>query len=338
MPADRGLVKYPALAGLFCAGTLAMVSGSAAGTPAALMPPPAWAYPINPPAAPGARAPDGRILRHVPGSRATYTDAKIDDRFVAPDWHPQDHPEAPGIVVHGRAPRVYACGHCHRMAGSGGPENAKLAGLPADYIVRQLQDYQRGVRTTALPARLPQSLMIGIARALTAPEMATAAAYFSHVAPTANIRVVESARVPRTHVEGWRLGADQDGKMEAIGERIIELPDRPRDFERRDSRTSFTAYVPPGSLARGKALATTGAGVTVLTCVTCHGAQLQGRGQAPPIAGRSPTYMIRQLYEIRAGIRAGAIVAPMKIGIAGLSLDDMIAAAAWAASLPPGHR
>jgi cytochrome c553 len=224
------------------------------------------------------------------------------------------------------------------MAGSGGPENAKLAGLPADYIVRQLQDYQRGARTTAVPSRVPQSFMIRIARALTAAEMTAAAAYFSQVAPAVNIHVVESARVPRTHVEGWRLGADQDGAMEAIGQRIVELPDRPRDFERRDSRTTFTAYVPPGSLARAKVLANTGAGVVgVLACMTCHGAQLQGLGQAPPIAGRSPTYLVRQLYEIQTGIRAGAAVAPMKIGVAGLSLNDMIAVAAWAASLPPGH-
>jgi cytochrome c553 len=243
-----------------CAGALATVSWAAAGTPAALMPPPAWAYPINPPAAPAARPPDGKTARHVPDSHASYTDVMIDDLFVAPDWHPQDHAAAPGIVVHGRAPAVYACGHCHRMAGSGGPENAKLAGLPADYIVRQLQDYQRGARTTALPSRVPQSFMIRIARALTAAEMAAAVAYFSQVAPAVNIHVVESARVPRTHVEGWRLGADQGGAMEATSQRIVELPDRPRDFERRDSRTTFTAYVPPSSLARGRVLANTGAG------------------------------------------------------------------------------
>jgi cytochrome c553 len=129
--------------------------------------------------------------------------------------------------------------------------------------------------------------------------------------------------------------------MQAIGHRIIELPDVPQNFERRDSRTTFTAYVPPGSLARGKLLATTGAtGATgaTIACAICHGPQLQGMGLAPPIAGRSPTYLMRQLYEIQAGIRSGANAAPMKIGIAGLSLDDLIAASAWAASLPPRTR
>jgi cytochrome c553 len=223
------------------------------------------------------------------------------------------------------------------MGGTGGPENAKLAGLPADYIVRQLQDYRRGVRTTAVASRYPQSAMIKIAKGLNPQEMAEAAAYFSQTAPTPNIRVREAAEVPRTHVEGWRLAADADGAMEPIGHRVIELPDVPRNFERRDSRTTFTAYVPPGSLARGKLLAERGAGLGTLPCVICHGPQLLGMGLAPPIAGRSPTYLVRQLYEIQSGIRSGGNCAPMKIGVAGLSLDDMIAAAAWAASLPPGH-
>jgi cytochrome c553 len=335
MTQGRNFLLSVVMGGTLSAAALAPLSWSAADTPAALPPPPAWAYPINPPAG-HAAPPDDKTLRHVPASRAGFTDAQLADLFVAPDWHPQDHPPAPAIVVHGRPPDVYACGHCHRMGGSGGPENAKLAGLPADYILRQLQDYQRGVRTTAVPSRMPQSYMIRIAKALTPQDMRAAAEYFSTLPQAANIRVVESARVPRTHAEGWRLAADEDGTMEAIGHRIIELPDVPQNFERRDSRTTFTAYVPPGSLARGKLVASNGAGPGTLPCVICHGAQLQGLALAPPIAGRSPTYMIRQLHEIQVGIRAGSNIAPMKIGIAGLSLDDMIAAAAWAASLPPG--
>jgi cytochrome c553 len=311
-----------------------VLSLAAAAAHATSLPPPDWAYPIDPPSAPKA-PPDDRTPRHVPGSRAAFTDAQLEDLFVAPDWHPEDHRPAPAIVLHGRRPDVYACGHCHRMGGSGGPENAKLAGLPADYILRQLQDYRRGVRTTAVPGRVPQPFMIKLAKALTPQDMDAAAAYFAALVPTANIRVIEAAEVSRTHAEGWRLAADADGARQAIGQRIIELPDVPRNFERRDSRTTFTAFVPPGSLARGSLLASAGAGGATLACATCHGPQLQGMGLAPPIAGRSPTYLLRQLYEIQTGIRAGANAAPMKIGIAALSLDDLIAAAAWAASLPP---
>jgi cytochrome c553 len=302
---------------------------------AAPLPPPAWAYPIVPPAE-HTPPPDNKTPRHVPNSSAAYTDAQLADLFVVPDWHPQDHAPAPAIVVHGRAPDVFACGHCHRMGGTGGPENAKLAGLPAQYIVRQLQDYQRGLRTTAVPTRYPQSAMIKLAKALNAQEMDAAAAYFSKIPATPNIHVREASDVPRTHAEGWRLGADADGAREPIGHRVIELPDVPKNFERRDSRTTFTAFVPPGSLARGRLLAEKGGGPGTLACVTCHGAQLQGMALAPPIAGRSPTYLVRQLYEIQSGIRAGSAAAPMKIGATGLSPDDMIAVAAWAASLPPG--
>ena len=70
-----------------------------------------------------------------------------------------------------------------------------------------------------------------------------------------------------------------------------------------------------------------------VACIVCHGPQLRGLGVAPPLAGRSPSYLIRQLYEIQSGIRAGPNVAPMKVAIAALTPDDLIAAAAWAASL-----
>lgn len=294
--------------------------------------PPAWAYPINPPASP---APPSRahVLRHVPGSRAAYTNAQVGDLFVAPDWHPEEHPPAPAVVTQGRSPDVYPCGHCHRMTGSGGPENARLAGLPARYILQQLDDYRHGLRTTAVANRVPQTYMIRIAKALSVQEMTAAAQYFSGLGPQGTIRVVETAEVPRTHVEGWHLTPDTGSAREAIGHRIVEVPDAPEDFESRDSRATFTAYVPRGSLARGKELATAGGNATAVACIICHGAQLRGLGLAPPIAGRSPSYLVRQLYEIQSGIRAGANAAPMRVAIAALTADDLIAVAAWAAAL-----
>ena len=299
---------------------------------ASLSGPPAWAYPINPPAT-HAPPTDEHAVRHVPGSRAIYTTAQVGDLFVVPDWHPEEHPPAPAVVTQGRPPDVYPCGHCHRMTGPGGPENARLAGLPAAYILQQLDDYRRGVRTTAVANRVPQTYMIRIAKALTPPEMAAAAQYFAKLTPQDTIRVMEAATVPRTHVEGWRLAVDPGGAREAIGHRIVEVPDVPEDFESRDTRATFTAYVPPGSLARGKVLVNSGATATSVACIVCHGAQLRGLGIAPPIAGRSPSYLMRQLYEIQSGIRAGANVAPMKLAIAALTPDDLLAAAAWAASL-----
>src|SRR5689334_10366469 len=98
--------------------------GSARGDEA----PPAWAYPFNPPGF--TPPPDNGTPRRVPGSDASFTLTQVRNLFFAPDWHPGDHPPMPEVVAQGRRPAVQACGSCHRADGSGGPENANLAGLP----------------------------------------------------------------------------------------------------------------------------------------------------------------------------------------------------------------
>lgn len=70
-------------------------------------------------------------------------------------------------------------------------------------------------------------------------------------------------------------------------------------------------------------------------CVTCHGRDLKGLSEAPPLAGRSPSYIVRQLYDIQHGARTGAAVQKMKPAIAKLTLADMAAIAAYLASLSP---
>ena len=56
-------------------------------------------------------------------------------------------------------------------------------------------------------------------------------------------------------------------------------------------------------------------------------------GEIPSIAGRSPTYIFRQLHEIKTGVRDGAGIQPMKQNGANLNHEDMIAIAAYLASL-----
>src|SRR5215218_1543756 len=97
--------------------------------------PPAWAYPITP--AGSKPTPDDGVPRRVPNSAATYTLTQLRDRFIASDWHPEDHPPMPLIVAQGRKPDVFACGFCHRADGPGTPQNATLAGLPVAYIEQQ---------------------------------------------------------------------------------------------------------------------------------------------------------------------------------------------------------
>ena len=81
-------------------------------------------------------------------STAAFTLTQARDLFFALDWHPSDHPPLPDIVAYGRKPDVMACGVCHRADGPGGPENASLAGLPAQYITQQMADFKSGARTT----------------------------------------------------------------------------------------------------------------------------------------------------------------------------------------------
>jgi cytochrome c553 len=294
--------------------------------------PPAWAYPVNPP---GLKpAPDDGTPRHVPDSDAAFTLTQIRDLNFAPDWHPGDHPTLPDIVARGRKPDVLACGSCHRADGSGGPENAKLAGLPAVYIVQQMADFKSGARTTSVPERLPPQLMISTANAIDDQESAAAAAYFSALQPRAAIRVVEAASVPKTKVTGWHLAVAAEHDTEPLGQRIVEVPENLEYFALRDGRARFVAYVPPGSVQRGQALVESGSGSTV-ACGICHGPDLKGLGPIPGIAGRSPSYVVRQLYDFKTGARAGAWSGLMKPVVDKLSLDDMIALAAYAASLSP---
>ena len=298
------------------------------------MRPPEWAYPVNPPGF-KPKADDGNP-RHVAGSGASYTLTQLRDRFVSPLWHPAEHPAQPEVVARGRKPDVFACGFCHRADGPGGPENANLMGLPAKYIAQQMADYKSGARKTAVPGR-NVDLMISLAKAATDAEIQAAAAYFASVRPRANIRIVESEIIPRTYVTGWHLALMDKGEQEAIGQRIVEVPEVFEQFESRDTHARFIAYVPPGSVKKGEALAATGGGKTV-ACAGCHGRALGGAGDIPALAGRSPTYLFRQLYEFKHGGRTGVQSQQMKPTVENLALEDMIALAAYAASLAPAVR
>jgi cytochrome c553 len=295
---------------------------------------PSWAYPINPPSS-GAALSDGIKPLHIAGSRVSFTQAQLTDFFFAPDWYPGSHPPLPSIVSRGRAPGVFACGYCHSPTGQGRPENASLAGLSADYIVQQVADFKSGARRSAFHgAFLPNDLMIRVSANAGPEDIAAAAQYFAAQTLLPRVKVLERVRVPLTHVEGWVYVAAAGVRQEPLAGRILELaPDIGR-HEKRDDHLRYTAYVPIGSVARGKILAANGTAAAPIGCVACHGNNLLGAGLAPPIAGRSPTYLLRQLLALQTGARAGAGAALMKTLVASLSLDDMVAAAAYAASLP----
>jgi cytochrome c553 len=293
---------------------------------------PAWAYPWAPDFK---AAPADDLPRHVPDSSQSFTISQERNLFFVPDWHPEDHPPMPDVVAHGRQPDVRACGSCHRAEGTGGPENASLAGLPAAYVIQQIQDYKSGARKFAGPQRSPSVLMTAIAKASNEEEIKAAAAYFSQLKPKANIKVVEADAVPATQIARVFYMLAKDGGTEPIGQRIIEVPEDAAQFEHRDTRSQFMAYVPKGSIERGKALVTTGGAGVTTPCAICHGPDLNGVASIPGIAGRSPSYLVRQLYDIQQHARAGSAAALMAPVVEKLSHDDMIALAAYVASLQP---
>ena len=295
---------------------------------------PYWAYALNPASDTAAPKPDSKP-RHVPDSDAAFTVAQTQDLFFVPDWHPSGHPVMPEIVAHGRKPDVYACGYCHLPNGEGRPENANLAGLSTGYIVRQIADFKSGVRKSSEPLHKPVAAMIAFETKATDQEIQSAAIYFSALHPKPWIRVVETSTVPTTHVSGWMLVPSMPAATEPIGQRIIETPENIERTELRDDTSGFVAYVPPGSIAKGKLLATTGDGGKTVACAKCHGPGLRGSGNVPGIAGRSPSYIVRQMYDIRSGARAGVASRQMRPQVAKLSLDDMIAIAAFVSSLKP---
>src|SRR5579864_8638653 len=234
---------------------------------------PAWAYPWAPDFK---AAPDDGVPRHVPDSTASFAITQERNLFFVPDWHPDDHPPMPDVVAHGRMPDVRACGSCHRAEGTGGPENASLAGLPAAYIIQQIADYKSGARKFAGPQRSPSVVMTAIAKASNDEEIKAAAAYFSSLKPKSNITVVQTDIVPVTQLARVFYMLVKDGGTEPIGQRIVEVPEDAAQFEHRDTRSQFIAYVPKGSIERGENLVTTGGAGVTTPCAICHGPHLKG--------------------------------------------------------------
>jgi cytochrome c553 len=287
-----------------------------------------WAYPVTPP--PGQL--DNTVEKSVPGSTAHYTQAQIDDPFNPPDWFPSEHPAMPQVVAHGGPkPAGRACAQCHLPSGDGHPESASLAGLPADYIIRQMGAFKRGERNNPRAG-----VMIAMAQVFSDDEVKAAAEYFSKLKPTAGYNTVkETDTVPKSHVGagGMRFASD-GGETEPIGARIINLPKDETEAKLRDPHSGFTDNVPPGSIARGAAIAA-GDGGKVVPCALCHGPALKGMDQVPGITGRTATYMFRQLNDIKNGFRNGTGVNFMKPVVANLSDSDMIALSAYLESRDP---
>jgi len=295
--------------------------------------PPPWAYATIPP---GVTAPpDDGSTHRIPGSDKALTRTQILDAFNAVDWHPEEHPAMPDIIEYGKKPGVRACGYCHQPNGLGRPESASLAGLSAAYIEQQVADFKNGTRRSSKPEIGPQTAMSSIGEAVAETDARTAAEYFSALKLTPWIRVVETTTVPKTTVVGFMLMPVEGAGKEPIGDRIIEVPKDGERTELRDPASGFIAYAPVGSVKKGEALVTTGGAGKTLRCAICHGADLRGLGPVPALAGRSPSYIFRQLFDLQHGSRHGLWSELMKGPVAKLSQDDMVSIAAYLASRKP---
>ena len=297
--------------------------------------PPPWAYQMTPNGAPPlpAKVDDG-AKRTFPGSEVSMTLTETRNRFLANDWHPTSHPAMPETVLHGRKPNTYACGFCHRAEGQGGPESANISGLSKDYIVRQMQDMRSHARQTAVDQRNLIVVKDQVFNSATDEELVEAASYFSSLPARSHLKVVEADVVPKTaaYATGFLVPAPEGG-TEPLGQRIIEIPDDVARFEMRDTRAPLTAFVPRGSIERGRSLAENG-GDTGVPCADCHGEGLKG-GIGPRLAGQYATYLVRQLYDLKTGRRKGERAGEMGAVVETLTLPEMIALAAYAASLAP---
>ena len=300
--------------------------------------PPAWAYAIPLPAPAGApAAPPDTSIKQIPGSTLSFTRQQISDGFGPADWFPGDHPTMPDIVAHGKRPDARACGLCHYPNGKGRQENAGVAGLPVSYFIQQMNDFRSGVRKSAEQRKANTNLMIAIAKAMTPEEIRASAEYFGAMKWTPWIRVVETATVPKMESRGGIWIPVEGGQKEPIGVRIMETPENPERTEiLRDPRSGFIAYAPVGSLKKGEALVKTGGNGKTVECGVCHGAELLGLGPVPGIAGRSPSYLVRQMYDMQAGARHGEWTDLMKPVVAKLTDEDFVNIAAYVSSrMPP---
>jgi cytochrome c553 len=299
--------------------------------------PPDWAYGVQTPAVkpPTEPKPNADAALHLPGSTLTFTLAQVSARFGPADWFPGDHPQMPDIVANGRKPDIWACSLCHYPNGKGRPENASVVGYNRDYFIQQMRDFKNGNRSSADPRKGNTKLMIAYAKAMTDAELEASADYFSGMRWTPWIKVVETKTIPKMYTSiGMFLPLPGDEK-EPLGNRIVETPVNAEATEvLRDPRSGFIAYAPVGSVKKGEALVTKETGKTI-PCGVCHGTDLKGLGPVPGIAGRSPSYLVRQLYDMQQGTRKGLWSDLMKPVVSKLTQEDMLNIAAYTASRQP---
>jgi cytochrome c553 len=268
---------------------------------------------------------------HVVGSTRVYSLVDLSDWQNVVDWFPNEHAPMPAVVQHGPASlgtQTRACAFCHKTTGGGRTENAPVA-----YFMRQLEDFRSGRRSSSDPRKPNVPTMTALAQAMSDDEERAAAQYYAAQGGGPPLQVIESDRAPPAHLHGNLYVAAGSERTEPLHGRILEVAQDSEQSETLDNpHFGYIAYVPTGSIARGQALAR-GTGATP-ACSSCHGEGLRGLGETPPIAGLSPSYLVRQLYDLKTGARNGVQALSMKPVVARLTATQMTDIAAYIATLP----
>jgi cytochrome c553 len=295
-----------------------------------------WAYPVLAPGTPPPKRDPEKIIT-VPGSDKKYNEVEVNNPFGPPDWFPGDHAPMPKQVAAGARPDPRACSLCHLTTGDGHPESAGIAGLPAAYMLRQLQEFANGGRVGPRTGAMAQ-IAAGFKGDFT-KDAKEAVEYFAARKPREGyVKVTEAAMVPKSFIgEGaMRFAVEGAGAgMEPIGVRVVTLPQDKHGAEARNPRTGFEHFVPPGAIKKGEELVKTGGNGKTVACAICHGEGLHGLGEVPTIANRDLLYTVRQLNDIQNGARSGNNAALMRQVVAKLTLDDMVSISAYLGTLKP---
>ena len=225
------------------------------------------------------------------GSRRTYWLVDLSDWQNVVDWFPNEHVPMPSVVQHGPASlgtQTRACAFCHKTTGGGRPDNAPVAGLPAPYFLRQLEDFRAGRRKSSDPCKSNIATMIALAQAMSEDEEGAASEYYAAQRGGPPVPLIETDRAPPARLAGNRYVASGSERTEPLVNRILEVAEDPEQSERLDNpHFGYIAYVPSGSIgarpaaaqrpAAGRSADASGKEATAtLACNSCHGADLSG--------------------------------------------------------------
>ena len=319
--------------GLVCLGAIASlsVSGKPDAAPSALPAELAWAYPVAPPHTSALMTPPGVYV--TPDGKRKLNAAQVEALNPADeDWFPGSHPHPPEVILHASKNGAAPCAECHLVSGQGEVGIPDIAGLKADYLLEQLHAFRAGTRRSAQPDRVATEAMIGVAKTWSEQDLKAAVAYFAGLPRHKAIRMVVADDAPSMHTErfGWTY-ADRTGGLRALNGTVAETPESVVKVFMGDPSNLEVVYASKSTLTIGEALVRSGGGGGQ-PCTVCHGADLRGTPVAPALAGRDPSYIARQLWDIRCGTRSGPGVAFMQGVAHGLSPRDMTAVAAYLAS------